>query len=301
MGPRTRRVIVGLTLLAAAACGEAVPAGDAGGLSPAPSPAAAPHEYRTRATVLQQPDGAPMLCHAVATSYPPQCAGPAIVGWNWDDVDGEESAEGVTWVDAVVTGTWDGERLTLTRPVEPDSAWPEPPPSDTGEFSPACAEPDVVDPSDGHDEVDAVIEPLEQADVSAVWVSDPAGAWDGPFVLSVVVAPGRADAITALIRRDYGGALCVVERDLPSMTELSALQDEIIDAQDDGGTPLGPPVGSYTDGVRGVVVVQVVAATDAARAWAHERWGDRVQLEGLLQPVPGGAERSPSVHLPEGD
>jgi hypothetical protein len=286
-----RLAIVAFVMLAATACGEAIPASDdIGDLSAATPPTAAEQKYRTLATVLEEPDGAPMMCHAVAESYPPQCGGPEIVGWDWDAIDGEESASGVTWVDAVLTGTWDGERLTLTRPAEPASAWPEAPPPDPAEFAPACDEPDVADPSHGDDEVDAVIAPLEQADVSTVWVSDPAGSWDGPFVLSVVVAPGRADDITVLIRRDYGGPLCVIERDLPSMAELSALQDEIIDTQGERGTPLGTPVGSYPDGERGVVVVQVFAATDAARAWAQERWGDRVELEGMLQPISAAPE-----------
>jgi hypothetical protein len=275
-----------IAVLLAAGCGQSAP-GTSAQRTPTQTVTAdaASQEYRTLATVLEEPDGAPMMCHAVAESYPPQCGGPEIVGWDWDEVEGEESASGVTWVDAVLTGTWDGRKLTLTRPAEPASAWPESPPPDPAEFAPACDDPDVVDPSHGYDEVDAVIEPLEQADVSTIWVSDPAGDRDGPFVLSVVVAPGRADDITALIRRDYDGPLCVVERDLPSMAELSALQDEIIDAQGDGGTPLGPPVGSYADTERGIVVVQVIAATDEARAWAKQRWGGRVELEGMLQPV----------------
>ncbi|HEX6255077.1 MAG TPA: hypothetical protein VFZ70_04640 [Euzebyales bacterium] len=287
---RFKTLLVVMALSLVGACGEATPSGAPTDGSAAATPTqattgGAPQEYRTLATVLEKPDGAPMMCHAVAESYPPQCGGPEIVGWDWDAIGGEESASGVTWVDAVLTGTWDGERLTLTHPAEPASAWPEPPPLDPAELAPGCDEPDVVDPSHGYEEVDAVIEPLERAGVSTIRVSDPAGAWDGPFVLTVVVPPGRAEDITALIRHDYGGPLCVVERDLPSMAELSALQDEVIAAQEDGGTPLGPPLGSYPDTERGVVVVQVIAATDEARAWAQQRWGDRVELEGLLQPV----------------
>ena len=40
--------------------------------------------------------------------YPPQCGGPEIVGWDWDAVDLEESASGVTWGTYAVVGTWDG-------------------------------------------------------------------------------------------------------------------------------------------------------------------------------------------------
>lgn len=171
------------------------------------------------ATVLEAGDSGPRLCHAVAESYPPQCDGPAIVGWDWDAVDGEETASSVTWVDAVLTGTWDGERFTVTRPVETLSAWPEPPP---------------LDPS------------------------EPAPDRDGD--------------------------------DPPTVDELTALQDEVNAAvTDDGGsprdTPLGPLLGSAPDTERGVVVVQVLVADDAARAWARHRWGDRVVLDPVLQPV----------------
>ncbi|CAN5801233.1 hypothetical protein BH23ACT10_BH23ACT10_14580 [soil metagenome] len=166
----------------------------------------------------------------------------------------------------------------------------DPAADDPVSFAPGCEDPDVVDPTHGHSEVDAVIGPLEQAGVSSIRVPDPNGPWDGPFVLTVLVPPGRGGEITALIRQDYQGPLCVVERDLPTMAELSALQEEVDDAfaAADGSprdTPLGPQLGSYPDTERGVVVVQVMAATDAARAWARDRWGERVELEGMLQPV----------------
>lgn len=113
------------------------------------------------ATVLEQGDSGPRLCHAVAESYPPQCDRPPIVGWDWDAVDGEETASGVTWVDAVLYGTWDGERFTITRPAEGVSAWPEPPPDDPADLAPGCDEPDVVDASHERDEAEAVIQPLD--------------------------------------------------------------------------------------------------------------------------------------------
>jgi len=71
-------------------------------------------------TVLQLDGQAPVLClGAVAESYPPQCGGPEIVGWDWEAVDLEESASGVTWGTYAVVGTWDGTRFTLTGPAIP--------------------------------------------------------------------------------------------------------------------------------------------------------------------------------------
>ncbi|HSJ43844.1 MAG TPA: hypothetical protein VK923_04075 [Euzebyales bacterium] len=289
----TRRcdALLSVLLLAAVACGEAAPAtAPTTPVTTSSTERDETQEYRTRATVLEVGDSGPQLCFAVAESYPPQCSGPEIVGWDWDAVAGEESASGVTWVDAVLRGTWDGERFTVTRPVEAGSAWPEPPPGDPDELAPGCKEPDVIDPSHGRDEVDDVIASLERAGVSSIRVSDPSGPWDGPFVLTVLVPPGRGDEITAMIRRDYLGALCVVERDLPTMDELQALHDEVSAAttNDDGSprdTPLGPNLGSVPDTEGGVVVVQVIVADEAARAWARRRWGDRVVLDGMLQPV----------------
>lgn len=61
------------------------------------------------ATVLQSDAEPPRLClGAVFDSYPPQCEGPKIAGWDWDAVESEESESGVTWGGYAVTGTWDG-------------------------------------------------------------------------------------------------------------------------------------------------------------------------------------------------
>lgn len=66
-------------------------------------------------TVLEK-DGTPELClGAIAESYPPQCGGPDVIGWDWDAVEGEETAAGVTWGAYAVWGDWDGETFTITR------------------------------------------------------------------------------------------------------------------------------------------------------------------------------------------
>jgi hypothetical protein len=95
-------------------------AGSAGGDAPATIPTenpAAPGEVIGQGTVLQADGEAAMLClGAVAESYPPQCTGPELKGWDWDAVDGAESASGVTWGTYAVYGTWDGTALTVTQP-----------------------------------------------------------------------------------------------------------------------------------------------------------------------------------------
>lgn len=109
-----RRRLLLLACLLVTACGptgeSAVVAGD----EPSSST-----RYRLSATVLESPGHGPQLCHAVAESYPPQCSGPDVVGWDWAAVEGEETASGTTWGVYEVTGTWDGTRLTLTEPAGP--------------------------------------------------------------------------------------------------------------------------------------------------------------------------------------
>ncbi|MCW4384584.1 hypothetical protein OH146_02220 [Salinibacterium sp. SYSU T00001] len=68
-------------------------------------------------TVIEKPGSTVQICLGPITMiYPPDCGGPEIVGWDWDEVDGEETANGTTWGTYAVQGTWDGEQLTLTEP-----------------------------------------------------------------------------------------------------------------------------------------------------------------------------------------
>ena len=110
-----------LVLVFTGCAGSAAPAADSGGsdappVVPASNPAAA-GEVLGQGTVLQVDDEAPMFClGAVMESYPPQCTGPEIVGWDWSEVEGSESASGVTWGTYAVQGTWDGTAFTVTQP-----------------------------------------------------------------------------------------------------------------------------------------------------------------------------------------
>jgi hypothetical protein len=110
----------GLVLLAGCAGGSAVsPGSDGGGTSSDIGVAiAAPGEVLGQGTVIQTGDTPPQLClGAVAESYPPQCSGPEITGWDWDSVEGEESSGAVTWGAYAVTGGWDGTTFDVTSSV----------------------------------------------------------------------------------------------------------------------------------------------------------------------------------------
>lgn len=129
--------LAGVLLLGACA-GPAGPAGPASdGDQPrdtaatAPPTPASPGAVTVVTTVLQEGDGPPELClGGLAESYPPQGGGPEVAGWDWDAVEGEESAQGTTWGTYTVEGTWDGETFHLTEtspaPAEPPASPDDP-------------------------------------------------------------------------------------------------------------------------------------------------------------------------------
>lgn len=100
-------------VLALAACAPVVTPG-ADPTSPSdPTPVVA------QGTVLQAGDAAPQLClGAIAESYPPQCSGIELIGWDWDSADGQETASDVTWGTYAVWGNWDGTALTVTSQIQ---------------------------------------------------------------------------------------------------------------------------------------------------------------------------------------
>ena len=101
--------------------------------------------------------GSPELCLGpVAESYPPQCGGPDLLGWDWADHEGffEEQGE-VRWGSFALTGGWDGAAFTATDAVPAalyDTVSPEPTPTPT--------------PATAHDaaELEAIAAELQAAD-----------------------------------------------------------------------------------------------------------------------------------------
>lgn len=276
----------GIALLACAvvlgACGD----GDetpvvVGGDEPGP----AEQVYEGSFTVLESPEHGPQICAGQNDSYPPQCSGPAVVGWEWHAVDGEESAIGTTWGAWHVTGTWDGSALTLTEsPSAPRER--ERDPDDDSRYFPACEEPDVVDPAHGGAEFEAMSQdfgPFEIPGEIVVWVSDPQGEWDGPFTANVVVRPGSLDAARDAIRAHYGGPLCIEERDAATPAEREQVQRELYD--DAAKAVLGEIPYSSGGGIDPVVSAGVWVVTPEMTEYVADRWGDLVVLEPLLTPV----------------
>lgn len=68
--------------------------------------------------VIQVGDKAPELClGAIMESYPPQCSGVELSGWEWTTDDGSESSGDVTWGSYAVWGSYDGDSLAVTDSV----------------------------------------------------------------------------------------------------------------------------------------------------------------------------------------
>lgn len=118
----TAALLLSAPVLAACGSGDdgsAVDAGaDPGETMPASVPAA-DGTVHTRDVVTVMDDGGPELClGAVAESWPPQCGGPAVEGWDWADHKGMfESQRGVRWGQFSVSGTWDGETFAVRDAV----------------------------------------------------------------------------------------------------------------------------------------------------------------------------------------
>jgi hypothetical protein len=132
--PAPARLLVSLAAaLLLGACGAPASGPTGPGSPPPPSPPAtvapplaavppASGPVTGTGTVIQTPDGGPQLCLGpVMESYPPQCAGVPLVGWDWQAAGPHEQADlggRVTrWGTWAVTGTFDGSRVTVTAAI----------------------------------------------------------------------------------------------------------------------------------------------------------------------------------------
>lgn len=199
-------------------------------------------------TVLEKGDNGPMACSAVATSLPPQCSGPKIVGWDWAKAPGKnEEASGVRWNDGVaLIGRWDGKVLTLTRPPMSDEAFRAEfgLPLDEPSFGTPCPEPAggwaVLDPArtNGATMEETINAAQNLPTFGGLWVDqsvNPAAnkpnaegdAMNNPkkLILNVRVTRDKA-AAEATLRRTWGGMLCVSEGGR-SEADLLTMCDEI--------------------------------------------------------------------------
>ncbi|HEU5084989.1 MAG TPA: hypothetical protein VFU14_16730 [Acidimicrobiales bacterium] len=294
-----RIVALALALFLAAACdgGDEVVSSDDPRPSQTSSGAGADGtRYAATGTVLESPQHGPQLCSEVEESYPPQCGGLDIIGWDWDAAPGAESASGTTWGEYTVVGTWDGEALTLTEPPgEPERRGPD----DADRFATPCPEPDggwqVVDPATATDEAmqAAIDHARAQPDIGGVWLDqsiNPAareepideGAMNDPTrVVLNVTFTGDLERHEADLRQRWGGPLCVSEAPA-SIADLEAIREEV---QAEVGERM---TYSSVDEVRGRIEIGVHIDDQGFQARFDERYGESVVVVGAtLRPVAG--------------
>lgn len=84
-----------------------------------PEPAPLPADVSRIGLVIEDDEGPRMCLGPIADSYPPQCSGPPVLGWDWNVIAGETTAVGTSWGEYFVEGVWDGEVFTVVRPSEP--------------------------------------------------------------------------------------------------------------------------------------------------------------------------------------
>jgi len=289
---RVRRLLRVAIPLLLAGCAAGTP----DGAVPA-QPATVPERrYQATGMVLQSRDHGPELClSGIGLSFPPACSGLPIPNWRWDQVEGEQTANGTTWGRYQLVGTYDGASFTATQA---DLAPPERQPSHEERFKheprPGCPEPEggwaVPDPARRSerylDPVDGVAR--AQPDFAGLWLSylEPMGnnvAEDpGEFVLNVAFT-GDLVRHEAELRSRWGGRLCVT-RQQRSYRQLLRIQREL---QGGVGSDMGVRVlGTGIRDPANAVHLMVVVLEERAREAIDARYGaGAVQATAVLTPV----------------
>lgn len=264
----------------------------AGCTSPAPDPGPAAPRYEVVRMVVSGPRGGPRICvGSIADTRPPRCGELPVEPFSWDDVEGEQTVNGVTWLDHVrLVGTYDGATFRLTEKPVP-STWQDPgiPPSGL-----PCPAPKggwrVVDPGRVREaDLDAAARHARRA-------PDRAGTWTydlGPRRTVLVLAfTGDLVRHERAARERWGGPLCVVRR-LYSYAALTRAEERVNAGQttDDyeRGTYWAASVHESANGL----VVRVLLDDEATRRETLRRArGVPVRLLPVLRPV-GGTSPSP--------
>ncbi len=196
-------------------------------------------------TVIDNGSGAELCLALVLTSYPPQCDGPKLAGWDWTGKFVQ--ASGTRWGEFIVTGHYDQASETFT-PTDVRSGegyvWPT---FDDDTWASACPEPTdgwrVTDTSkvSTKDQDRALRLAASLDDYSAAWVDqspNPAVGQDLPpeeeeqrlndprYTVINIAVTGDLDAAEKKLRGVWSGMLCV-SRGERTEAELQAVQDQL--------------------------------------------------------------------------
>lgn len=289
------RLIVSILSLAVAgtACGQApqdVPVGTTATDSPAITASDDRGQlYEGTGLVLETPDRDPEFClGGVDESLPPQCEGIPIVGWDWTQVDGEDKANGTTWGEFNLVGTYDGETFTVHEAGPPKQEGA----ADSDPIDTPCDEPSggwiVTDPDRASEEDVAAAqrEVSRDRDFAGLWIDyydePPGGPTEedpGDIILNVAFT-GDLERHEQELRELWGGPICLTQHD-HALQELEEIQDEFPAAEFDLDT-----LWSGIDVVRGVVEIGVVSIDAETLQRIDDRYGEGVvQVGAGLNPV----------------
>jgi len=236
-------------------------------------------------TVLDDGDG-PELCTFVAESFPPQCSGTPMAGWDWVAHPEHEDQSGTKWGSFALTGTFDGSTFAVTEATpaalyDPMSEAPEP------EFQTPCPAPaegwGVLDPATTNQEsMDATFAAASALPgYAGAWIDQPEdpgveGGMNDPteLIINVAVTKDVAGA-EAKLRETWGGALCVSEATYTE-AELNELAMELQKLP-------GVITSSAADDV---VQIGVLFDDGSLQEWADATYGEgRVEITSTLVPV----------------
>jgi hypothetical protein len=252
-------------------------------------PASGKVASRGPVTVLDDGKGPQLCLGAVAESYPPQCGGPVLVGWSWDDHSGDfDEASGVRWGSFAVTGTFDGTEFTPSA-IVPLDQYHAPAPAADDDLSTPCPEPEggwrVLDPERTTEAtMDATFERARHLPGYAnAWMDQSrnpdqdAGMNDPAYVTVNVQVTRDVDGARAALRDVWGGALCVTSA-RRTESELHQVQERL--------TKL-PGMLSSSSGFDHVDV-EVVHDDGSLQAWADAAYGPGlVRISSALVPASG--------------
>ena len=185
--------------------------------------------------------GAEFCLGGVMESLPPQCGGIPITNWDWDSLAKSryEAVNDVRWGEFALTGTYDGERFTVTWPIVDAEDFRPVRRVEEADFSTKCPEPEggwqPVDPAmTTPRSMDAVFRRASSLD-------DYAGAYmdqslnhatspelmnDPELTIVNVYVTGDIDSATRELREVWGGALCV-QLARHTEAELRGIENEL--------------------------------------------------------------------------
>lgn len=283
---RTLEIFV-VMALTGAACGPPSPT------EPAADASATPRDpnqlYETQGMVLETRDREAELClGTIQESYPPQCVGIALDGWDWDEVEGEEEAGGSIWGEFHLVGRYDGKTFEVHEVGPPEPVEPEEPDS----IGTPCNEPAegwaATDPARASQEdvVEIQRQVSDDPDFVGLWIDyynePPGGPTEedpGDIILNVSFT-GNLESHEQELRELWGGPLCVTEGG-KTYKELRDIQ-RTFDPAEFGLQDLWSDI----DVTQNVVMFGVVVADDVALQKIEQRYGPGVvKIYPRLHPV----------------